>query len=225
MLICGALLLFKALLIGQDEFFGCLKHQGDITSTSLWCWFAGTAVVQGSLKGTGWSSLVFWNIRLTSLQHHLYVVLQALLVFKALSMAQDEVHWVLRHVANPPSRRHNVKLPQEDFHDRQLPELLFYMEELRGEWLGTAVFFIIMNGNILTNGRQTMRRINKRFWHLVSLSGKRRKTTTKRRKKQRRGQMRYSLIQFGCHILVCPLLCFFLLFVVVCLSSFTWWRH
>ncbi|XP_070198961.1 nck-associated protein 1-like isoform X3 [Littorina saxatilis] len=57
---------------------------------------------------------------------------KALYVFKALSMAQDEVHWVLRHVANPPSRRHNVRLPQEDFHDRQLPELLFYMEELRG---------------------------------------------------------------------------------------------
>lgn len=57
---------------------------------------------------------------------------KALYVFKALSMAQDEIHWVLRHVANPPSRRHNVKLPQEDFHDRQLPELLFYMEELRG---------------------------------------------------------------------------------------------
>ena len=75
-----------------------------------------------------------------TLKHHvditltsLYIDVQALLVFKALSMAQDEVHWVLRHVANPPSRRRNVKLPQEDFHDRQLPELLFYMEELRGE--------------------------------------------------------------------------------------------
>lgn len=49
---------------------------------------------------------------------HNISILQALYVFKGLSMAQDEVHWVLRHVANPPSRRHNVKLPQEDFHDR-----------------------------------------------------------------------------------------------------------
>lgn len=57
---------------------------------------------------------------------------KALYIFKALSMAQDEVHWVLRHVANPPSRRHNIRQQPEDFHDRQLPELLFYMEELRG---------------------------------------------------------------------------------------------
>ena len=31
-------------------------------------------------------------------------------------------------------------------------------------------------------------------------------------------------IQFGCLLLVCPLLCFFLPFVVVCLSSLTWRR-
>ena len=33
------------------------------------------------------------------------------------------------------------------------------------------------------------------------------------------------LIQFGCLLLVCPLLCFFLLFVVVCFSSFTGRKH
>ncbi|KAL5007330.1 hypothetical protein ScPMuIL_016136 [Solemya velum] len=56
---------------------------------------------------------------------------KAVYVFQALSIARDEVHWLLRHFDNPPSRRHNVKIAQEDFVDRQLPELLFYMEELK----------------------------------------------------------------------------------------------
>ncbi|XP_035825856.1 membrane-associated protein Hem isoform X2 [Aplysia californica] len=53
-------------------------------------------------------------------------------IFQGLSLARDEVLWLLRHVTNPPSKRHNVKMSPEDFYDRQLPELLFYMEELRG---------------------------------------------------------------------------------------------
>ncbi|RUS84127.1 hypothetical protein EGW08_008101 [Elysia chlorotica] len=57
---------------------------------------------------------------------------KALYVFQGLSLARDEVLWLLRHVVNPPSKRHNVKLSPEDFYDRQLPELLFHMEELRG---------------------------------------------------------------------------------------------
>ncbi|XP_052798204.1 membrane-associated protein Hem-like isoform X3 [Mya arenaria] len=57
---------------------------------------------------------------------------KALYVLQALSMAQTEVHWLLRHYQNPPSRRHNVKISQEDFMDRQIPELLFYIEELKG---------------------------------------------------------------------------------------------
>ena len=72
---------------------------------------------------------------------------------------------------------------------------------------------------------------NKRFWHLVSSSGERKKTTTKRWKKQRRGQTRrrqfHSWNSFDpvwLPPLICPLLCFFLLFVV-CLSPFTWRRH
>jgi len=43
---------------------------------------------------------------------------KALYVFQALSMAQNEVHWLLRHYQNPPSRRHNVKINPEDFMDR-----------------------------------------------------------------------------------------------------------
>ncbi|KAK0068424.1 membrane-associated protein Hem-like isoform X3 [Biomphalaria pfeifferi] len=57
---------------------------------------------------------------------------KALFVFQGLSLARDEILWLLRHVVNPPSKRHNVKMSPEDFYDRQLPELLFYMEELRG---------------------------------------------------------------------------------------------
>ncbi|KAJ8298681.1 hypothetical protein KUTeg_022741 [Tegillarca granosa] len=57
---------------------------------------------------------------------------KALYVFEALSMGRDELHWLLRHFDNPPSKRHNIKMSQEDFVDRQLPELLFYMEELKG---------------------------------------------------------------------------------------------
>ncbi|KAL4225584.1 Nck-associated protein 1 [Mactra antiquata] len=56
---------------------------------------------------------------------------KALFVLQGLSMAQNEVHWLLRHFQNPPGRRHNVKMNQEDFVDRQIPELLFYIEELK----------------------------------------------------------------------------------------------
>ena len=35
--------------------------------------------------------------------------------------------------------------------------------------------------NVLTNGQQTMRKINKLFWHLVSSSGKRRKADNNRK--------------------------------------------
>ena len=49
--------------------------------------------------------------------------------------------------------------------------------------------------NVLTNGRQTMRKINERFRHLVSLSGKRRKTTkTGTDEKETTGRW----VQFGC---------------------------
>ncbi|XP_033752892.1 membrane-associated protein Hem-like isoform X5 [Pecten maximus] len=56
---------------------------------------------------------------------------KALYVFQGLSIARDEIHWLLRHFDNPPSKKHNIKIAQEDFVDRQIPELLFYMEELK----------------------------------------------------------------------------------------------
>lgn len=55
-----------------------------------------------------------------------------LFVFMGLSFARDEVHWLLRHSENIPQRQGRARTPQpEDLIDRQLPELLFHMEELR----------------------------------------------------------------------------------------------
>ncbi|KAJ9579111.1 hypothetical protein L9F63_024780, partial [Diploptera punctata] len=42
----------------------------------------------------------------------------------------DEVYWLLRHCDNPPQQKSKGKTA-EDLVDRQLPELLFHMEELR----------------------------------------------------------------------------------------------
>jgi PREDICTED: similar to membrane-associated protein hem (dHem-2) len=55
-----------------------------------------------------------------------------LLLLMGLSFARDEVNWLLRHYLNPPLRQaRQSKGPPEDLIDRQLPELLFYIEELR----------------------------------------------------------------------------------------------
>ncbi|XP_074604970.1 nck associated protein 1 Hem isoform X2 [Brevipalpus obovatus] len=56
---------------------------------------------------------------------------KALLVFMALSFARDEVNWLLRHCENNPARQTRPKTQVEDLVDRQLPELLFHIEELR----------------------------------------------------------------------------------------------
>ncbi|XP_054709412.1 membrane-associated protein Hem-like [Uloborus diversus] len=57
---------------------------------------------------------------------------KALFVLMGLSFARDEVHWLLRHCENLPQRQGRTRTPQaEDLIDRQLPELLFHMEELR----------------------------------------------------------------------------------------------
>lgn len=49
----------------------------------------------------------------------------------ALSFARDEVNWLLRHCENNPARQTRPKTQVEDLVDRQLPELLFHIEELR----------------------------------------------------------------------------------------------
>lgn len=54
---------------------------------------------------------------------------KALLIFIGLCFARDEVYWLLRHNENPPPQKKGKST--EDLVDRQLPELLFHMEELR----------------------------------------------------------------------------------------------
>ncbi|KFM78035.1 Nck-associated protein 1, partial [Stegodyphus mimosarum] len=56
---------------------------------------------------------------------------KVLFVFMGLSFARDEVHWLLRHCENLPQRQGRARTQAEDLVDRQLPELLFHMEELR----------------------------------------------------------------------------------------------
>lgn len=54
-----------------------------------------------------------------------------LLSLMGLSYARDEVNWLLRHAENQPQNKSKMKHQSEDLTDRQLPELLFYLEELR----------------------------------------------------------------------------------------------
>lgn len=56
---------------------------------------------------------------------------KALFVFMGLCFCRDEVIWLIHHHENPPVRQTKHKV-QEDLTDRYLPELIFYMEELRG---------------------------------------------------------------------------------------------
>lgn len=55
---------------------------------------------------------------------------KALMIFMGLCYARDEVLWLLRHNDNPPLQKVKGKTA-EDMVDRQIPELLFHMEELR----------------------------------------------------------------------------------------------
>lgn len=53
-----------------------------------------------------------------------------LVVLQALSMARDEIMWFVRHACTPPPK--GKKLNQEDFVDPKLPQLLLFVEEIRG---------------------------------------------------------------------------------------------
>ncbi|EDO45022.1 predicted protein [Nematostella vectensis] len=52
-----------------------------------------------------------------------------LIILHGLSIAHDEILWLVRHCCNPAPR--SRKLTQEDFFDSKLPHLLFAVEELR----------------------------------------------------------------------------------------------
>ncbi|KAK4469709.1 hypothetical protein MN116_006617 [Schistosoma mekongi] len=62
---------------------------------------------------------------------------KAFLVFWGLSYASDEVHWLLRHTANPITKKSSTAtsrvgpLTSDELNDPFLPELLFRMDELR----------------------------------------------------------------------------------------------
>lgn len=55
---------------------------------------------------------------------------KALFIFMGLCFSRDEVVWLILHHENPPARQGKQKI-HEDLVDRYLPELLFYMEEIR----------------------------------------------------------------------------------------------
>lgn len=53
-----------------------------------------------------------------------------LVVLQALNMGRDEIMWLVRHACTPPPK--GKKLSQEDFVDVKLPQLLLFVEEIRG---------------------------------------------------------------------------------------------
>lgn len=53
-----------------------------------------------------------------------------LVVLEALSMAKDEIMWLVRHACNSPPK--GRKLNQEDYVDVKLPQMLLFVEEVRG---------------------------------------------------------------------------------------------
>ncbi|KFD72717.1 hypothetical protein M514_01844 [Trichuris suis] len=55
-----------------------------------------------------------------------------LLVLMALSFTKDEVEWLLRHTNYWPAKTSTKSRSGDELGDRMLPELLFYMVELRG---------------------------------------------------------------------------------------------
>jgi NCK-associated protein 1 len=55
---------------------------------------------------------------------------KALFIFMGMCFARDEVIWLIQHHENPPIRQSKVKVG-DDLVDRYLPELIFYMEEIR----------------------------------------------------------------------------------------------
>ncbi|XP_065191143.1 nck-associated protein 1-like [Sycon ciliatum] len=56
---------------------------------------------------------------------------KALVLLMALSLARDEIAWLVRHADAPIPKMSKTKVNPDDMQDRQLPELLFYMHELR----------------------------------------------------------------------------------------------
>ncbi|XP_072045321.1 nck-associated protein 1-like isoform X2 [Amphiura filiformis] len=56
---------------------------------------------------------------------------KALYVFMGLTFTRDEVLWLVRHAEHPHPKMKSNKYDTDSYMDPQLPELLFYMEELQ----------------------------------------------------------------------------------------------
>ena len=64
--------------------------------------------------------------------HKLCPIPQALTVLQALGLARDEVLWLMKHILSPPPKgKHRPNM--DDYVDNALPELLFYIVELKSE--------------------------------------------------------------------------------------------
>ena len=61
-------------------------------------------------------------------------VCQALTVLLALTLARDEVLWLMKHILTPPPKGKHRSNP-DDYVDTALPELLFFIVEVKGECL------------------------------------------------------------------------------------------
>ncbi|XP_041454886.1 nck-associated protein 1-like isoform X2 [Lytechinus variegatus] len=67
---------------------------------------------------------------------------KALYVFMGLAFARDEILWLVRHTEHPHPKLKN-KPVMDDLVDHHLPELLFYIEELRG--LVKKYFYVLQD--------------------------------------------------------------------------------
>ena len=58
---------------------------------------------------------------------------KALTVLLALTLSRDEVLWLMKHTLTPPPKGKHRPHP-DDYVDSALPELLYYIVELKSEW-------------------------------------------------------------------------------------------
>ena len=62
------------------------------------------------------------------------IILQASTVILALTLARDEVFWLMKHsIAPTPKGKHKVN--PDDYSDPHLPELLFGIVQLKGQYM------------------------------------------------------------------------------------------
>lgn len=70
----------------------------------------------------------------SSFHFHFHFHIQALTVLLALTLARDEVLWLMKHMLTPPPKGKHRPNP-DDYVDTALPELMFYILQLKSEQL------------------------------------------------------------------------------------------